>query len=112
MRAFSSLVTALPQESDFDSFQEIIPVMMKGLLKSVELGSVAEAIPLAYAESMIDMSDDCSAYFCLNLPLVFQTIIELIELSTLQSAVRRMLVEFLVGISTAQYKKLRKLKLG
>jgi hypothetical protein len=110
MRAFSSLVTALPQESDFDSFQEIIPVMMKGLLKSVELGSVAEAIPLAYAESMIDMSDDCSAYFCLNLPLVFQTIIELIELSTLQSAVRRMLVEFLVGISTAQYKKLRKLK--
>lgn len=113
VRAFCSLLAALPQESDFDNFQTVIGPLMNGLLLAVDRVTTAElpeAATIAYAESLIDLAEECPAYFSQQLDQVFQSIIGVIERPTLQSSVRRMLVEFLVCICTSSHKKVRKMK--
>lgn len=113
VRAFASLLTSLPQESDYDKFQNVLGPIMSGIVTAADLfasGGLPEAATIAYAESLIDMAIDCSAFFCLQLDQMFQTVVDLIERPALQSATRRMLIEFLVCICTASYKKIRKMK--
>ena len=113
IRAFASLLMSLPQESDFDSFQSVLGQIMSTLATACNLvaaGELSEAAAIAYAESLIDMSEECSSFFCLQLDQMFQAIVDLIERPTLHSSVRRMLVEFIVCICTASYKKIRKMR--
>ena len=113
IRALSYLITALPQESNFDYFQSVIGPMMGGLVAAVDrvtAEELPEAATIAYTECLIDMAEDCSGFFCPQFDQVFQVIIDIIERPTLQSSVRRMLIEFLVCICTSQYKKMRKVK--
>ena len=113
IRAFASLLTALPQESDYDHFQTVLASIMSGLvvvIDQVASNQLSDAASIAYTESLIDMADECSAYFCLQLDKVFQTVFDLIERPALQSSVRRMLVEFVVCICTTSYKMVRKMR--
>lgn len=113
IRAFASLLTALPQESDYDHFQTVLASIMSGLvvvIDQVASNQLSDAASIAYTESLIDMADECSAYFCLQLDQVFQTVFDLIERPALQSSVRRMLVEFVVCICTTSYKMVRKMR--
>ena len=113
IRAFCNLLAALPQESDFDNFQTVIGPMMNGLVLSIDrvtTEELSEAVAITYSESLINLAEDCPGYFIQQLDQVFNAIINIIERTTLQSSVRRMLVEFLVCICTSSHKKVRKMK--
>ena len=113
IRAFSNVLTALPQESDFDNFQSVIGPIINGLILAsdrVVTEEFPEAVTIAYAETLIDLAEDCSGYFIQQLDKVFNAVVGIIERTTLQSSVRRMLVEFLVCLCTSSHKKVRKMK--
>ena len=113
IKAFFAVLDALPQESDHEKFRGIVGATMNGMqiaLDRLLADQWVEATAIAYAESLVDMADECAPFFGEQLSHVLTCGLQLAERPNVPSSVRHMLVEFLVSICCSLYKSIRKVK--
>ncbi len=113
IKAFFAVLDALPQESDYEKFRGIVGATMNGMqiaLDRLLADQWVEATAITYAESLVDMADECAPFFGEQLSHVLTCGLQLAERPNVPSSVRHMLVEFLVSVCCSLFKSVRKVK--
>ena len=113
IRSFTALLTSLPQESEIDNFVCLVGVVLNGLKIAMEgscTGSIPIIIPIAYAESLIELAEDAGSFFEADLLAVFECLANLADKIAFERSLRHMLVEILVTLGVEHPKKCRKVK--
>ena len=113
IKAVFAVLDALELESDYDKFRSIVGATMNGMqiaLDRLVADQWVEATAIAYAESLVDIADECSLFFVEHLSHTLICGLQLAERPNVPSPVRHMLVEFLVSLCSSLYKSVRKVK--
>lgn len=118
IRALGSFLQCIYQDTDYDQFQVLMSTIIGGLILTISMeisnSSSSEelsndAISLAYVDTLIIMSEEVPQFFNKQLSDVYQSVVEIIEMTTISSQFRNLLIEFLVGLCVSSPKIARKL---
>ena len=111
-QAAAALLLSLPQESDYDRFQQLLPALMAGLQKMIDLqnnGILPESVTLSYVDPLIQLMEEASGFFVQQLPAVFSAIAAMLEARP-PIQTRNVLLELIVAMCEARPKAVRKIK--
>jgi hypothetical protein len=117
IRSLGMFLQCIYQDSDYEQFQVLMSTIIGGLILtiSMEITNTSseelsnDAISLAYADTLIIMSDEVPQFFNKQLNDIYQSVVEIIEMTTISSQFRNLLIEFLVGLCVSSPKIARKL---
>jgi hypothetical protein len=115
LRTLALILSSISQESTSSSLQIIIMASLKSLnslINDYTAMKVEDTSVCAYIEIMIDIAEESSRFLVLEIATFVDTFLTHLSMHTLPTAIRNMLLEFLVVLTTNAPKYVRKLSGG
>eukprot|EP01041_Mallomonas_annulata_P004290 gene4290-8528_t len=112
IRALSILLMNISLESDRDNFQSLLEPIMRGFMTIINQSKTNEEyimLACTYSESLIDLAEECSNFFSIEIKSIFEVIMSILEIQTLHSSIRHLTLEFIVTLCSNNTKKIRKI---
>ena len=110
VKALAAILSCVAQPSDIDRFQVLLGPLLAGLQMLLQWED-GEAAALSYAETMIEIAEDCVPFYENQLDVLFGSIYACVTAdSGVSTPLRHMFMELLVTLCSETTKKVRKLR--
>ena len=112
IRSLGSIVPIIPDESQVEQFEKLVPIIMNSLQKLVKAsidGTLSAIAAATYVETLIEMAEDEHHFFDSHLALTYEASTTIFEHKAVPMSLRHLCLEFVITLCTNSPKKTRKI---